>query len=174
MNRCRTALSFSRPRLGALVLTALCAAGPLAIAPAAAQGTVQGSMSGMRNFPEKALARRSGQAPAAGSAEDGQVLVSAHRYDLVILDITLPGKSGLVWLRELARDSGPDAVIELIRQACLTYDVESQRVRRLVETELNCPYLRIETDYSPSDSARIALRIEALFETVKARKHSTP
>ncbi len=55
MNRCRTALSFSRPRLGALVLTALCAAGPLAIAPAAAQGTVQGSMSGMRNFPDAAL-----------------------------------------------------------------------------------------------------------------------
>ena len=55
MNRCRTALSFSRPRLGALVLTALWTAGPLAIAPAAAQGTVQGSMSGMRNFPDAAL-----------------------------------------------------------------------------------------------------------------------
>jgi len=30
------------------------------------------------------------------------------------------------------------------------------------------PYLRIETDYSPSDSGRIAVRVEALFETVRA------
>jgi len=55
MNRCRTAPSLSRPRLVPLVLAALCAVGPMAIAPAAAQGTVQGSMSGMRNFPDAAL-----------------------------------------------------------------------------------------------------------------------
>ena len=29
------------------------------------------------------------------------------------------------------------------------------------------PYLRIGTDYSSSDSARIAVRLEALFETVR-------
>jgi benzoyl-CoA reductase/2-hydroxyglutaryl-CoA dehydratase subunit BcrC/BadD/HgdB len=40
-------------------------------------------------------------------------------------------------------------------------------VRRLAEKELHVPYLRIETDYSPSDSARIATRVEALFETVR-------
>mgnify|MGYP001164416352 FL=1 len=55
MNRCRTATLFSRQRLVPLVLTALCAVGPLASAPAAAQGTVQGSMSVMRNFPDAAL-----------------------------------------------------------------------------------------------------------------------
>ena len=52
--------------------------------------------------------------------------------------------------------------MELVWQACLTYDVESHRVRRLVEQELGLRYLRIETDYSPSDSARIAVRVEAL------------
>ena len=30
------------------------------------------------------------------------------------------------------------------------------------------PHLRIETDYSPPDPARIAVRVEALFETVRA------
>lgn len=55
MNRCPTALSPSRPGLGPLLLAVLCAAAPLASAPAAAQGTVQGSMSGMRNFPDAAL-----------------------------------------------------------------------------------------------------------------------
>jgi benzoyl-CoA reductase/2-hydroxyglutaryl-CoA dehydratase subunit BcrC/BadD/HgdB len=60
-------------------------------------------------------------------------------------------------------------VIELIWQACLTYDVESRAVRRLAEEELGLPYLRIETDYSPSDSERIALRVDALFERAPGR-----
>jgi benzoyl-CoA reductase/2-hydroxyglutaryl-CoA dehydratase subunit BcrC/BadD/HgdB len=98
----------------------------------------------------------------------------AEKYFHLPCSVMTPNDDRLVLLRALAKDYRPDAVIELIWQACLTYDVESQRVKRLVETELNCPYLRIETDYSPSDSARIALRIEALFETVKARKHASP
>ncbi len=35
--------------------------------------------------------------------------------------------------------------------------------------QLDIPYLRIETDYSPNDSARIAVRVEALFETLRSR-----
>ncbi|MFZ5831866.1 MAG: double-cubane-cluster-containing anaerobic reductase [Planctomycetota bacterium] len=69
-------------------------------------------------------------------------------------------------LRQLAAEYRAECVIDLVWQACLTYDVESARVRRMVEGELGLPYLRIETDYSPSDSARIAVRVEALFETV--------
>ena len=80
-----------------------------------------------------------------------------------------PNDRRLDLLRRLAADYRPECVIELIWQACLTYDVESHRVRRLAEEELGLPYLRIETDYSPSDSARIAMRVEALLETVRAR-----
>ncbi|OHB65501.1 MAG: hypothetical protein A2Y77_11105 [Planctomycetes bacterium RBG_13_62_9] len=72
-------------------------------------------------------------------------------------------------LRDLAREYRVQCVIDLIWQACLTYDVESYLVKRLAERDLGIPYLRIETDYSPSDSARIALRVEALFETVRQR-----
>ncbi len=71
-------------------------------------------------------------------------------------------------LRGMAEDYRPQCVIDLIWQACLTYDVESHRIRQLAQQELGLPYLRIETDYSPSDSARIATRVEALFETVLA------
>ena len=39
-------------------------------------------------------------------------------------------------LRELARIYRPECVIDLIWQACLTYDVESHRVKRFVEEEL--------------------------------------
>lgn len=74
-------------------------------------------------------------------------------------------------LESLAREYRADCVIELVWQACLTYDIESADVRNLVEGKLGLPYLKIETDYSPSDSARIVLRIEALLETVRSRNH---
>ena len=72
-------------------------------------------------------------------------------------------------LRRLVAEYRPQCVIELIWQACLTYDVESHLVRRLVQDELHLPYLAIRTDYSPADSSRIALRVEALFETARGR-----
>ena len=71
-------------------------------------------------------------------------------------------------LRRLAGEYRPQCIIELVWQACLTYDVESHRVRELAEKQLHLPYLRIETDYSPNDSARIAVRVEAMFETIQA------
>ena len=76
-------------------------------------------------------------------------------------------------IRTLARDYQADCVVDLIWQACLTYDIESHDVKRVVENELGLPYLRIETDYSPSDSARITLRVQALFETARGRKETT-
>ena len=55
-------------------------------------------------------------------------------------------------------------------QACLTYDVESHlREAAGRSKSWGCRYLRIETDYSPSDTARIAVRVEALLETVGQR-----
>ncbi len=78
----------------------------------------------------------------------------------------------LEMLRSLASQFRPDCVIELVWQACLTYDVESFRVRRMVEKELRLPYLKLTTDYSPSDSARLCARVAALIETTAAS--STP
>ena len=73
----------------------------------------------------------------------------------------------LEFLRQMAEDYRPQCIVELIWQGCTTYDVESYRIRRLAEEQLGLPYLRIETDYSPSDSARIVVRVEALFETIR-------
>ena len=81
-----------------------------------------------------------------------------------------PNNRRLDTLRQLAADYRPECVVELVWQACLTYDVESHRVKRFVEEQLGLPYLHIETDYSPSDSPRIAMRVEALLETVRGRQ----
>jgi benzoyl-CoA reductase/2-hydroxyglutaryl-CoA dehydratase subunit BcrC/BadD/HgdB len=93
----------------------------------------------------------------------------AEKYFHLPCSVMTPNHRRLETLRRLMTDYRPDCVIELIWQACLTYDVESHQVRRLAEEEAGLPYLRIETDYSPSDSARIAVRVEALFETVRGR-----
>jgi benzoyl-CoA reductase/2-hydroxyglutaryl-CoA dehydratase subunit BcrC/BadD/HgdB len=90
----------------------------------------------------------------------------AEKYYHLPCSVMTRNTARLDSLRQLAREYRADCMIDLIWQACLTYDVESYYVRRLAG-ELNLPYLRIETDYSPSDSARIAVRVEALFETVK-------
>jgi len=68
---------------------------------------------GMRNFLGKTLERRCGQVMLATSAEEADALARAHRFDLVILDITLPGKNGITWLREL-RDQGYTGEVVLI------------------------------------------------------------
>jgi DNA-binding NtrC family response regulator len=56
---------------------------------------------GMRHFLEKTLAPRVGQVMLADSAEQADALVRRLRFDLLILDISLPGQSGIEWLKAL-------------------------------------------------------------------------
>jgi len=95
--------------------------------------------------------------------------VLAQKYFRLPCSVMTKNDRRMDVLRELAAEYRPQCVVDLIWQACITYDVESHLVKELAEKELGMPYLRIETDYSPSDSARIALRVEALFETVRGK-----
>jgi len=103
------------------------------------------------------------------SAED-PLRAIAEKYFHLPCSVMTRNSGRMDSLRKLAAEYRPQCIIELVWQACLTYDVEAHLVKRLAEEELGLPYLRIETDYSPSDSARIAVRVEALFETVGAAK----
>jgi benzoyl-CoA reductase/2-hydroxyglutaryl-CoA dehydratase subunit BcrC/BadD/HgdB len=96
----------------------------------------------------------------------------AEKYFTLPCSVMTTNDRRLETLAALTSDYGAQCIIELVWQACLTYDVESYRVRNLAEERLGVPYLRIETDYSPSDSARIAVRVEALFETVRGGTHT--
>jgi len=97
---------------------------------------------------------------------DDPILALAEKYLRLPCSVMTTNDRRLEVIGDLAAEYRPQCIIDLIWQACLTYDVESYFVKELAEKELGIPYLRIETDYSPSDSARIALRVEALFETV--------
>lgn len=94
------------------------------------------------------------------------LMALAEKYYHLPCSVMTRNDARLASLRTLAAEYRVQCVVDLVWQACLTYDVESSRVRRLVEGELKLPYLRIETDYSPSDSARIQTRVQAMFETV--------
>ncbi len=93
----------------------------------------------------------------------------AEKYYHLPCSVMTPNRKRFETLRQLAARFKPDCIIELVWQACLTYDVEAVKVRDLAEQELGLPYLKVTTDYSPSDSARITARVQALFEVVRAR-----
>ncbi len=56
---------------------------------------------GMRSFLARALGSRCGLVESVPSAEAAAELANRIHFDVVILDIALPGKSGVEWLREL-------------------------------------------------------------------------
>ncbi len=68
---------------------------------------------GMRNFLERTLARRCGMVQSAADAEHAAALMSRLHFDLLILDIALPGKSGIEWLHEL-RENGYSGDVILV------------------------------------------------------------
>jgi benzoyl-CoA reductase/2-hydroxyglutaryl-CoA dehydratase subunit BcrC/BadD/HgdB len=100
---------------------------------------------------------------------DDPITALAEKYLHLPCAVMTPNDKRFDILEKLTKEFRPQCIIDLVWQTCTTYDVESYRVKQLAEKNLGIPYLRIETDYSQSDSARIALRVEALFETVRSR-----
>ena len=82
---------------------------------------------GMRNFLVKTLKPRAGQVFEAGSAEEAEALLARHRFDLLILDITLPGKSGIQLLKQLRAEGHPGEVILITAFADLDTAIEALR-----------------------------------------------
>lgn len=56
-----------------------------------------------------------------------------------------------------------DGVVEVVLQACHTFNVEATPMGRMVE-DMGIPYLKMETDYSTTDSGQIETRISAFIE----------
>ncbi len=82
---------------------------------------------GMRNFLLKTLAPRCAQVLSAASAEEAESLLQRHRFDLVILDITLPGKSGITLLQDMRRQDNNCEVVLITAFADLDTAIEALR-----------------------------------------------
>lgn len=91
----------------------------------------------------------------------------AEKYLKVSCSVMTPNKGRLKDIETLCREYQVDAVIEVVLQACHTFNVESYYVKKFVQEELELPYLFIETDYSKNDFGQINTRIAAFLEMVE-------
>ncbi|UCE88854.1 MAG: sigma-54-dependent Fis family transcriptional regulator [Pseudomonadota bacterium] len=83
---------------------------------------------GMRNFLQRALGTRCALLELADSAEAGEALRKRYHFDLMIVDIRLPGRTGVDWMREL-REQGTHAdVIFMTAYADLDVAIAALRV----------------------------------------------
>ncbi|WP_024621439.1 double-cubane-cluster-containing anaerobic reductase [Metaclostridioides mangenotii] len=57
-----------------------------------------------------------------------------------------------------------DGVIDVVLQACHTFNIESYRVKEFVTKEKHKAFMGIETDYSKSDTEQLKTRFEAFVE----------
>lgn len=93
----------------------------------------------------------------------------ARKYFHLPCSCMTPNDGRLELLDAMIAEFKPRGVIDLVWQACLTYDVESVRVRRHLEQKHGLPVLKIVTDYSPSDSQQLRLRVEAFVAMIAER-----
>lgn len=75
-----------------------------------------------------------------------------------------PNKARMELLEKLIKDFKVDAVVDLVLQACHTYNVETAMVRKLVKDKMGIPYTVVETDYSQADIEQIQTRMAAFIE----------
>ena len=75
-----------------------------------------------------------------------------------------PNKARMELLERLIKDFKVDAVVDLVLQACHTYNVETAMVKKLVKDKMGIPYTVVETDYSQADVGQIQTRMAAFIE----------
>jgi benzoyl-CoA reductase/2-hydroxyglutaryl-CoA dehydratase subunit BcrC/BadD/HgdB len=111
----------------------------------------------------------SGIKPIADLVEEtGEPLAAiARKYLALPCSCMTPNRRRVDLLRRLIPDFHAAGVVDLVWTACHTYNVESQLVRRMVTEEMGLPYLKVETDYSPSDREQLAARLEAFLELLR-------
>lgn len=60
-----------------------------------------------------------------------------------------------------------DGVIDVVLQACHTYNAETLIIRNLVEDNKHIPYLIIETDYSQYDVGQLGTMVAEFIGILK-------
>ena len=88
----------------------------------------------------------------------------AKRYLSIGCSVMTPNPNRIELLGRLIDEYQVDGVVEMILQACHTYNVESLGIRRFVNDEKHKPYISVETDYSQADIGQLNTRITAFIE----------
>lgn len=90
----------------------------------------------------------------------------AERYLKIPCACMTPNNRRLEELDRLIDFYKPDAVVDIVLQACHGYNVESHKAGRHIMEQREIPFLKIVTDYSQGDTGQIKTRIEALLESI--------
>ncbi|MDR1096018.1 MAG: 2-hydroxyacyl-CoA dehydratase family protein [Spirochaetaceae bacterium] len=94
----------------------------------------------------------------------GDVYEALCDYYLAIgCSVMSPNPNRLELLGRLCSQFAADGVIEMTLQSCHTYAVETHAVREFLK-ERGLPFLSLETDYSPGDTAQLKTRVAAFIE----------
>ena len=96
------------------------------------------------------------------SADDIMRAIS-DRYMEINCSVFTPNDARIENTLNMVEEYKVDGVIELVLQACHTFNVEAAKMERAVE-DMGVPYMKLETDYSKSDSGQIETRIAAFIE----------
>jgi DNA-binding NtrC family response regulator len=82
---------------------------------------------GIRNFLQRALARDYGLVEAVDSMEAAEELRQRCRFDILVVDISLPGRSGLEWIENLRAAGDNTTVIFITAYADLNATIGALR-----------------------------------------------
>ena len=89
----------------------------------------------------------------------------AKKYLNINCSVMSPNNTRIEYIGEMIEEYAIDGVLEIILQACHTFNVESHLVKKYV-TGRGMPYLMLETDYSTADAGQINTRLSAFLETI--------
>lgn len=94
----------------------------------------------------------------------------ARKYFHLECSCMTPNKGRFGLIDKLITEYKPEGIIDLVWMACLTYSVESALLKKHIENKHKMPFLKIETDYSPSDIGQLRLRIESFLSLIESRR----
>lgn len=75
-----------------------------------------------------------------------------------------PNDNRIDLLSRLIDEYQVDGVIDMVLQACHTYNVETLRIKKFVNINKEIPYMSLETDYSQADIGQLKTRVSAFLE----------
>lgn len=90
----------------------------------------------------------------------------AEKYINIPCSCMSPNMGRVELISKLIDEYRIDGVVDVILQACHTYNVESYSIKKFVTEEMHIPYISLETDYSENDIGQLKTRTAAFVEMI--------
>lgn len=88
----------------------------------------------------------------------------ARKYMNIGCSVMSPNDNRIRLLGKMIDEYEVDGVVDMVLQACHTYNVETRRIKNFVNEEKHIPYINVETDFSQADVGQLTTRLAAFIE----------